>query len=112
MNNKSSRPKKNPASSKKINAPPPSPPPLISRSGSINSSSAPSMMSSVISGFGHGVGMNVANRIIGNLFPGDKQMINEDCSDIKKSMDKCYKSIDAVDCYEIVKVYSDCIKKV
>jgi hypothetical protein len=60
----------------------------------------------MITGFGHGVGMNAASAMINKIFPVNKE---EKCRDLKYEFDKCFENICCEDCYEITKKYKKCI---
>lgn len=88
------------------NPPPPlhgAPPPLVQKSQGMPMNGS-LMMSSIISGFGHGIGMNIAKTVMDKIIPRENK-----CDNIQKEMDVCFKSIDTKDCYDIVSKYRDCI---
>jgi hypothetical protein len=85
------------------NAPPPS---SSIRPPSSSTVKAPTLVSSMITGFGHSVGMNTGIAMMNNFFPINKE---EKCKDMKYEFDKCFENIDCEDCYEITKKYKNCI---
>jgi hypothetical protein len=94
------------------NAPPPSPQPRSIKSPEQAPTS--SIKSSVVTGFGHGIGMSIASTMVRSIFPINNEHVPkviDKCRDLECEFDKCFKDKDSENCYDIVRKYKQCLIK-
>jgi hypothetical protein len=116
---RSSKPQMNkapPPSETPKSAPPPSAPPPSAHYSQPRSikASKPSIISSIVTGFGHGIGISMANTLVRSIFPNNNEHVPkviDKCIDIKCEFDKCLKDNDSGDCFDMVKKYQICINE-